>query len=280
MEYVDGLINLITKKFKRPERQLKPEGWGYEMYREYLLAVSRGRDYLLPIEDYPSRIELSQQWHDTFNQIRSKPYESWALVGYEEGQRRLVLPAVAEKGLSHSVPNDVQFAAMNKARLKAGVTDMVGNIHSHPRRNTDSSWNIPSQPTSEGHGNFSLGDLYYLLSYISRQRPSDPVSFFMFVTEGNENIGAFGTRGALERTRNSFNESSDQFAEKWYRKFGWKYNGREEESEGGGELAEQVDKDAKSIWTINRAVAHHYQIALYRGFTNGPLLRNYPTKLA
>ena len=267
MEYVTGIVDSVKKWIKGPDRPTIPAGWSYETFREYALAISRGRDYLLPIEEYPSRLELNGLWHETFNQIRPKTYESWALIGYEEGQRRLVLPTVAEKGLSHSVPYEVMIVGINKAKSKAGITDFIGDIHSHPREHTDPSWHVPSIETSEGNGAFSLGDLYGLLRSLSEQRPSDTRRSCMFVTEGNENITAFATRRTLERVRNSFSGSYEEFAQKWYKRYKWDFKGM---SLTTGEVADPTEHNSPKLWAINKGVAYHYQLALYRGFTNKP----------
>lgn len=288
MESSEGIVGTVKSWLKRrqPHVILDPEpspsisGWDYETFREYLLALSRSREFLSPIEEYPSRIDLSEPWHEVFNQIRVNDFEGWALVGYEIGQRRLVLPIVAEKGLSHRVPNAVRVAGLEKARVKAHISDLVADIHSHPRSATDSSWFIPTVLTSEGVGAFSLADLYGLLNDLSKNknRPSDPKRSLMFVAEGNENIAAFGTRRSLEIIRRDFPDSYKQFAEKWYGKYGWKFIGSNPSSQGGGELAEQVRVDASKLWQINKGVANTYQLALYRGFKDRPLLRDYPAR--
>lgn len=286
METAEGIIGSIKNwlKHKRSPSKLTPEpprtipGWNYEVYREYLLALSRGREFLLPIEEYPSRIDLSGPWHEVFNQIRAGSHEGWALLGYEAGQRRLILPRVAEKGLSHSVPHEVMSAGLAKARTKAGITDLVGDAHSHPRPYTDLSWHIPSVETSAGEAAFSLGDLYGFLYDLRMQRPADSKRSVMFVAEGNENISAFVTRRSLELVRNNFTGTYEQFAKQWYGRYGWNFKGSKPASEGGGELAEPARADAPKVWQINKGVAYHYQLALYRGFKDKPLLRDHPAR--
>ncbi len=287
MEAAEGVIGSIKKWLKlsksstTPQLEvLTPNGWNYKMYREYLLALTKGRDYLLPIEEYPSRIELSASWHEAFNQIRSSTNEGWILIGYQSGQRRLVIPRVAEKGLSHSVPYEVMAASLEKARARAGITDLVGDVHSHPRPLTDLSWYLPDEETSDGEGAFSLGDLYGFLCALNKQRPSDPKRSLMFVAEGNENIAAFATRRTLELVRNNFTGTYEQFAKQWYGKYGWNFKGSKPASAGGGELAEPARPDAPKIWQINKGVAYHYQLALYRGFKDKPLLRDYPARVS
>lgn len=253
-------------------------GWNYETYREYILALTRGGEFLLPIEEYPSRMELSEPWQEMLNQIRSTSHESWALFGYQDGQRRLVLPKVAERGLSHSVPYEVMSSGLEKARAKAGISDMVGDAHSHPRPTNNPVWIIPSNLANEGNSAFSLGDMYYLLHGLTKQRPSDPKRFTMFVAEGNENIAAFATRRSLELVRNKLPGSYEDFAREWYAQYGWNFKGLDPQSKGGGELAERARADAPKIWQINKGVAFHYQLALYHGFRNGPLFRNHPAR--
>lgn len=287
MESVEGFIDSIKKWWLKgkdspsklgPEPARPTEGWGYEVYREYLLALSRGREFLLPIEGYPSRMELSQPWHEAFNQIRQLSAEGWVLIGFEEGQRRLILPRVAEKGLTHSVPHEVMAAGLDKARAKAGITDLVADAHSHPRNFRHLSWYIPSGETSEGEGAFSLADLYRFLYDLSGKKKAAPRRSAMFVVEGNENIAAFATRGSLETVRNNFSGTYAEFANGWYERYGWTFKGLKPNSQGGGELAEPVRNDAPKAWQINKAIAHRYQIALYRGFKDRPLLRDYPAR--
>lgn len=286
MESAHRVIRSINNWLRRksPSVKVTPEtlhpipGWDYETYREYLLALSKGREYLLPIEEYPSKMDLNEMWHETFNQIRPHSYESWALIGFEHGQRRLILPKMAEKGLNHSVPYEVEAAGLEKARAKAGITDLVGDIHSHPRNLRDLSWYIPPQVTSAGSGAFSLRDLYGFLCDLSQQRPSDPKRSIMFIVEGNENIAAFATRRSLEIVRNNFSGSYEQFAKQWYERYGWNFKDMRPQSQSGGELAEPFRADASTVWQINKSLAYHYQIALYRGFRDKPLLREYPSR--
>lgn len=289
MEITEGIIGSIKKflKLKIPSKPssetiLQPSvGWNYDVYREYLLALSRSREFLLPIEEYPSRIELSDSWHAVLNQIRVNLHEGWALIGYQSEQRRLILPKAAEKGLSHSVPYEVMAAGLEKAKSKAGITDLVGDIHSHPRPSNDLSWYIPSEETSEGEGSFSLGDLYGFLYDLTQQRPSDTKRAVMFVAEGNENIAVFATRRSLGLVRNNFlGNTYENFAKQWYEKYGWGFKGSKQASQGGGELIEPLRTDAPKVWQVNKGVAFHYQLALYRGFKDKSLLRDHPGRNA
>lgn len=254
-----------------PEIPTPIPGWDYNAFREYVIALTKGRDFLLPIEEYPSRIDLSTPWHEVFNQIRPNSYEGWVLFGYQAGQRRLILPKVAEKGLNHSVPHQIMLAGLERARAKAGISDLVGDAHSHPK----SRGQVNNPPPTED-AKFSLGDLYGFLYDLTQQRPSDPNRSMMFVVEGNMTIAAFATRRSLELVRNNLSGGYEDFAKHWYGKYGWTFKGRE--SEGGGELAEPARPDAPRIWQINKAVAFHYQLALYRGVKNEPLIRDYPAR--
>lgn len=288
MEDAEGKTGSIISRFKlkrnsklataEPARLIP--GWDYETYREYLLALSRGREFLLPIEDYPSRLELSEPWHEAFNQIRANSHEGWVLIGYQAGQRRLVIPRVAEKGLSHSVPHAIMSAGLEKARTKTGITDLIGDAHSHPRTSTDLSWNILSVLNNEKAA-FSLADIYGFLDDLSKQRPSDPKISVMFVAEGDENIAAFATKRSLELVRNNFSGTLyEEFAKKWYERYGWRFEGNEPTSQGGGELAEPDRAGAPNLWQINKGIAFEYQLALYGGFKNRSLLRDRPAKNA
>lgn len=100
----------------------------------------------------------------------------------------------------------------------------------------------------------------------------------MFVVEGNENIAVFVTRRSLELVRNNFSDPYEKFAKYWYKRYGWSFKGREPKSNGGGELAIPAKANAPATWQINKGVAYHYQLSLYRGFKNGPLLREHPAR--
>ena len=105
MYKIDTLSDFFNTTFNVHKKELAVDsGWSYDHFREYLLALSRSREYLHSIDEYPTKINLSETWHELLNKMRVSPIETWALVGYQDGQRRLILPTVAEKGLSHRVP--------------------------------------------------------------------------------------------------------------------------------------------------------------------------------
>jgi len=156
-------------------------------------------------------------------------------------------------------------AGLDKARENAGVTDLIGDIHSRPVERMDPCWLIPSEATSSGYSAFSLRDIYGFLEGLSHQRPSDRKRLMTGVVQGNENILVMATRNSMEQVRNTFERGYEEFATYWYGRFGWKFLGSESMSEGGGELARPLRDNAPSLWNINRAIAHQYQFVLYRG---------------
>ena len=99
-------------------------------------------------------------------------------------------------------------------------------------------------------GAFSLSDLYGLLCNLKSQRPSDRNKFLMGVVEGKENIVAFATKGSLEKVRNSFNGSYEDFASYWYSKYGWQFDGSGSVETGGGERAHPIVDNAPKVWKI------------------------------
>lgn len=286
MEQAEGVITSVLNILKRskpsksaPETYDAIPGWDFEYYREYILGLSRSREFLLPIAEHPSRIDVNATWHEVFNSMRHDARERWALIGYEDGMRRLVLPKVAEVGLSHSVPYEVMRGGLEKARRRAGITDMVGDIHSHPADTGDPGWKIPKKITSSGEAAFSIADMFGFLSGIVHQQPSVKNRFIMCVVQGNENIMALASRESLVSVRNSFTGSYEDFARSWYNKFRWEYKGNIPLSQGGGELADPLPNSVTSLWGINKGIAHQYQLVLYRGFTDTPLLRDYPARI-
>ena len=77
-----------------PEFEQKPETtnslgdkWSYDTFRHYLVGLTKGRDFVLPQEQFPKEIELSAGWHGVFNKMRSETDEDgkerWAGIGYK-----------------------------------------------------------------------------------------------------------------------------------------------------------------------------------------------------
>jgi hypothetical protein len=280
MEILNEFIDSIRRGIGKTEKttQVRPDIalWDYETFREYLLALTKGREYLSSIGEHPLRFDLSKSWHDVLNSMRDSSKERWALIGYEEGQRRLILPSVPEVGLSRCVPLETIELAFTKARKKAGITDTIGEIHSHPMRYKRPSLLYYLEPTAS-KGCFSLGDMCRLLVGIENQRPVDKNVFVAFVVDGDETLAMFASRETLKLVRNDPPESYESFAKQWYGRFEWQY---EKTSQDAGEQATPTSSKATDIWSINRAIAKHYQIALYRGDRDKPLFRDYPDKFS
>lgn len=237
--------------------------------REYLLGLTRSREFLVSILDYPRQIGLSQGWHDTLDQIRKDSVdgiERLALVGFKEDRRAIYLPTIGVKGLPDHVPSAIISREIQRARVKAGITGLIGDIHSHPRSLIESIWgNTSDQQNTAG---FSAGDLYRMVS---------PGEFLpmMVVVEGNGNIVAFKTKESTDTGLDRNVLTQEGFEKYWYEKNGFRYLGRVEKY--GAERAVPISPNANG-WNVNLGIAERHKLVLYRGGAGNNLVKLFPMR--
>lgn len=260
---MDVLESVVGRFWKR-EKSLKPiskavEGrftprvWAYEHFREYLMALGRGRNSLLPLDQYPDLIELNRGWHEVLEDLRTRTTqhgkEHYAVIGFTEILRRISLPKAALRGANGIVPEEVIKAAHSNAS-RAGIDKVLGDMHSHPY---------------ESHLQFSLGDLYTMVYEGSTE-------FVKTVVGTDENLFVFKTKGSTTTglAREVFTQEG--FCKHWYENNGYRFLGISE----NGESAAPVRSGVPSVWELNKQVARKHNLVFYSGDANADLVKVFP----
>ena len=240
--------------------------WRYEYFREYLLALGRGKDYTESIDSFPVQIELDGEWHDCLNQLRSETadgYERHIFIATDQEKRVVLLPRNLAVGEQTKVPSDVmrEHQQWGKGR---GVEEFVGTIHSHPHSKPFSLERL--RRFFKYSGNFSVADMYLLLS----KNPS----FVIGLAEDEENVFAFRTRETSFTNLGYLliDKSQSDFKNYWYTRSGLRINGEYVSRINGGEIRNE------DLWNITLDIADRHKIAVYRGKPDFSLIRfNPPT---
>ena len=265
------LIGSIFRKFRRgesqtvkPEKSDLPRNWDYSHFREYLLALTRGKNFLLPVGQYPDSIQLNGGWDEALKKMRKDTidgYERWALVGFKEDRRSLYLPTIAARGLPDHVPGKLQMEEIDKARVKAGIIGFVGDIHSHPKDLVEEIWFRAFTDLDELVGwdldraIFSAGDLYRIVV-------PDSDILMMGLVEGQENLFAFRTRESTDLGVSRDALPQEAFEKYWYERNGFRYLGSVKEY--GAKRVQAITPTADR-WVVNTEIAERHKLVLYRG---------------
>lgn len=237
-----------------------PSRWSYKShFREYLLLLARKGDLgLESIQKFPEKIELNNPWHETFEDMRKQTedgHERWALIGYKEDMRVLIVPTIFAYGENSNQSNgykarvtyDVMEKQINRAKDKAHLIGLVGDVHTHPE-NTN-AWRS-SRLSSDNNKGFSAADLYWLAS---KRVPF--YSPFKVLVEGKNVYFAFVSK---ETRKSTLPLSQEQFGDYWHN------------------LEEDGKKKHPDILSMNIDIAKTHSIALYKGKIGGDLGRIYP----
>lgn len=231
--------------------------WQYPYFREYLLALTRGKDFLLPINQYPNKIQLSNQWHETLDRMRRDTLdgkEKWSLIGFKDDRRSLWLPTAPVTGEASFVGWEHMSKQIDRAKEKEGITELLGDIHTHPSWYEKKIWG-PFKKRNSNVARFSAADLYTIL-LPSRYRP------IIGVVEGNDNLFAFRTRSTRTIAPWQYPNNQDEFERYWYTRGGFVYKGSVREY--GADRAVPISADA-SGWKVNTLIADHHDLVFYRG---------------
>lgn len=263
MDFFEGIVGRISRR-KREIPQTPPplekkattRVWPYEHFREYLLALGRGKDFLLPLDKYPDIIELSGDWHRTLGENRKltqeRNREHYTTIGFKDIYRSLHLPTQPLSGSEGSVqPRVIKDSFANATR--AGIDTILGDVHSHPHTE---------------HLCFSLGDIYGIVQ-------PGATEYVRGVVSKDENLFVFKTR-ETDATKNPAFFDRNNFSRFWYGINGWEYTGTNPQR---GELAHPVKKDAPGIWGLNQEIAKRYNLVLYSGDLGKELIKVYPIKV-
>lgn len=274
------LIENLLRKIKRGDRKsltrehvVPIETWNYHLFREYLLSLTRGKDFLLPVDQYPNAIELSNDWHEVLDKMRTDSrdgHERWALIGYKEDRRGIYLPTIAAKGLPDHVPAEVMLEERDRAKVKAGITGLLGDLHSHPKGLVKDIWGASFEDLFDELFKedseiaiFSAGDLYCMVI---------PGSFNLMrgVVQGRENLFAFRTRESTDLgiSQNVFRQ--DAFEKYWYEKNRFRYLGN---VKNFGVRRIQALTSHADPWNVNTGIAERHKLVLYKGSSGANLTK-------
>lgn len=247
--------------------------WPYPYLEGYLKGLRHGELALHKISEMPDILEIGLNWHYLLNAMRSQTSEkhlehhTFIALDYIP---QLILPSDFSVGEKLRIPGHVIQKSRSLLTQK-GTDKFLGDIHTHPR---DSSMSILNRIQSSIvlTGTFSAGDLYFTI----KKSPH----LIMGVTTEENNVFAFRTRES--RTKDSLNylkkavsagTEQNTFETFWFNRRGlgidcskrtcWKISGR-----GGVSI--------NDLWQINLDIASWHNLALYRGWKDDPVFRQYP----
>ena len=193
------LAETVSNLFRQKKESSHPRKvWDYDHFKDYLLLLSGGPEFVLPYGQYPERIRLSKPWHEALNQMREESQdgnERFGLICYRNGLRSLYLPRVTAIGHNHDVPNEIILAELEKANR--ATMNIVGVIHSHPN-------------SKVAFHDFSRRDLYNLLV------PSFHIKA-VGLAETDRNFFAFSSR-ETEMVPSNLGFTYNQFQAYWDKK--------------------------------------------------------------
>lgn len=255
--------------YKKPDLDISRD-WPYPYFKGYLKGLKHGEVALHRFSEYPQTIELGRKWHDALDSLRMITHESMleyhAFIALSKNGEVRILSQFVE-GEKHKVPGAVIAKQRNKLQ-KQGITEIIGDLHSHPRRirhNIIEFFRTALILT----GQFSSADLY------CQVRKINP-NILMGVTSGSGNVFSFRTSESKEYDDLSYLKETDgetkqeKFKKFWLGRRGISvkdvYVWRE-----SGERVLDVD-----LWQVNIDIAKHHKLVLYRGRRNEPINREYP----
>lgn len=266
-----GKPRIIVRELNKTESPPTPEVWDYETFREYLLALTRGKDFLLPREDYPTRIQLSDDWHGLLNGMRQESRdgkERFALVGFKDDHRAIYLPRTTALGESTFVPGEVILKTIEQAKRQAGITELVGDIHSHPNgwwKKIHDMQNIILKPFGGDLHAFSPGDLYCMVL-------PDLYLPMIGLAESDRNLFAFRTKQSEMVPGNELGFDQDKFDQHWAKQFGLKIV-----TVGKAKVALTLNPRSNP-WEVDKAIAQRHGLVLYKGAPGLDMVKVFPNK--
>ena len=240
------------------------EIWGYNHFREYLLALGRDKKFAEPINNFPNEIELSREWHDTLNQMRSDTAdgrERFIFVATDKGNQNILLPTKSMVGSKNFVPSKVIDEHYNWGESK-NVEEYVGSIHSHPRDYLGSL--VQLYKKLNFCGNFSIGDLYSLLT-----EEREDVSGLV---EDEDNLFAFKT---LQTKKTDFKYLPGRKGIKKFENYWCSFNNFNIVK---GNVYRQDGRliNLSDVWKLESSIAEKHKLVIYRGRPDALLKRYYP----
>lgn len=261
MDILESFIGRFRKKEQKPktisealEGRFTPKVWTSQHFIEYLMALGRSKNFLIPTDQYPDLIELSEGLHKSLEDMRVRTstsnYEYYSVVGFTTLLRRVSVPKLPLKGNEGQVPPEIIKEAHSLASNE-GIDKIVGDIHSHPRAS---------------HLAFSLGDLYGVVY-------PNSTNFVNAVVGQNENLFVFKSKDTTTTGLDKDVLTQGAFCRFWYEQNGYRFLGHDPKK---GEMAEPVIKNAPSIWELNLKVAKRHNLVFYEGETKTDLVKVFP----
>lgn len=251
-----GLENKIVASSEE-YKGFPSKSWNYSGVRDYLLAISRGYEFLLPINQYPEKIQLSKPWHELFNQMRKESRdtkERYALAGYKDDLQNLYLPKTPALGDNKCISDEVQLKERERTQ-RAGITGIVGDIHSHQ----NGFWNRMggrADRIAKLASMFSNGDFYGLLD-------KDSGIKFRGLAEKDRNFLVFRSQ------ETEFDSSSMNWNE--FINY-WDYPTCARRAMVGGEFTRLLKRDGLMLrgatLQVNIQISNEYELAIYSGKPN------------
>lgn len=243
-EQIKNVLERLTKFHKKGEGKKDSKlYWDYDKFQEYLLALTRGPNFLLPLTQSPTEFILNSYWHTILNRMRGDKVENYAIVGFKTDQRSLWIRDYPIKGATDHVPSEIIEREYQEARDKAGIIGAIGDLHSHPRMLGEKIC-----------GAFSAADLFWFLKNKS--------VYLKGITDGQNNIFAFKSREVVPINFPSHAFNLKTFEKIWYENNGFVFDGSNWRS-----------LSSTDEFQINIAIAKKHNLVLYKGSPNQPLKR-------
>lgn len=273
-EFLRGLFRLARNPQIIDNNTAKteiPRKWDYNLFREYLLALTRGEEFLLPIADYPEEIDLNSTWHEALDSMRTKStdgIERLCVIGGDLEGRKVIVQVIPATGKNRHVPSHVTDDQVKKA-LKVGADVVLGDIHSHP---APLYWRYGlSSGKMETRACFSAADLYLLVRKYNK--------YFIGIVQGHENLFAFRSRESKARDRLTYlglkTNKRNVFQKYWWGQVGVEFINDEdgEKVERRSTNGDTLPFDEAYTESVNFQIATRHNFVLYKGTSGGKLLR-------
>ena len=240
---------IFRKNNPEKKQEQPPKTWKYEYFKEYLLALGRGPNFIESIQNFPKEIELSNTWHKTFNQLRSETqdgFERHIFIAIDPNSSSILLPIKPVVGTESHVSAKKIFQQIAWGMDK-NIEDFIGSMHSHPVGN-----------------DFSAGDLFELVYHHHEQ--------IMCLAGADQNLIAFGTRETNKTDLDylKLDKSQLDFMAYWYNSNGYKRNGN---------YIWKTDNSRANyddLRKIEMMIAEKHKLAIYLGEPNQSVKRIHP----
>ncbi len=191
--------------------------WSCDQFRDHLIDISDGK--LLPVTEYPDRIQLSSGWRESLAQLRDEStdgLERWSWITRKRPLKLVYLQRSFLVGQENRVDGREIAKLRNRIR-QAGMTDFIGGVHSHPVKDLERVkkrfWGLFKRVEKIQHiASTNAMDLYFMVT------PHILMSI-MGVVEGNESLFAFRTRESVSMALSSEVFNQENFVTYWHMLF-------------------------------------------------------------